>query len=277
MIGRLPRAEREHQVLETARIMFAERGFAAVTMDEIAAEVGVTKPLLYTYFGNKEGLYLACMEPAAEALVDTVAAAVAATETPGAAMRAGVHAFFIFVDADRSAWRVLFDETLPAGAEPAAGGRAARAARRPGRGRGARTVPAERRDASRVESRRSRPRCWEPPRRSRAGGCVRRRCRPPTRPSCSYAHSSAGCSSAEQPPARWCGLPHPRRDRPSTASRAGPVSRAAAGWQICSMTFMLRRIRSAVVFLGAETRPDFKRVDASPALYDDGSWLTSQT
>jgi hypothetical protein len=30
-----------------------------------------------------------------------------------------VHAFFAFVDADRSAWRVLFDETLPAGAEPA--------------------------------------------------------------------------------------------------------------------------------------------------------------
>lgn len=116
---RLPRHERELQTLEAARILFAERGFAAVTMDEIAAEVGVTKPLLYNYFGNKEGLYLACMEPAAEALVDTVAAAVEATETSADALRAGVHAFFIFVDADRAAWRVLFDETLPAGAEPA--------------------------------------------------------------------------------------------------------------------------------------------------------------
>jgi AcrR family transcriptional regulator len=110
---------REQETLETARIMFAERGFAAVTMAEIAAEAGVPTPLLYSDYGNKEGLYLACMEPAAEALVDTVAAAVEATETPGAALRAGVHAFFIFVDADRSAWRVLFDETLPAGAEPA--------------------------------------------------------------------------------------------------------------------------------------------------------------
>jgi AcrR family transcriptional regulator len=50
-------------------------------MEEVAATVGVTKPLLYTYFGNKERLCLACMEPAAEALVDR----------------------------DRSAWRVLFD------------------------------------------------------------------------------------------------------------------------------------------------------------------------
>jgi AcrR family transcriptional regulator len=116
---RMPRAARELQMLETARVLFAERGFGAVTMDELATQVGVTKPLLYHYFGNKERLYLACMEPAAEALVETVAAAVAATETPAEALRAGVHAFFIFVDADRSAWRILFDETLPAGAGPA--------------------------------------------------------------------------------------------------------------------------------------------------------------
>ena len=151
-MNRLPRSERELQMLETARIMFAERGFAAVTMEELAAEAGVTKPLLYNHFGNKERLYLACMEPAAEALVDTVAAAVAATETPGAALRAGVHAFFIFVDADRSAWRVLFDETLPAGAEPAR--RAAEQRERLAALVAAAEldrVPAERREASRIE------------------------------------------------------------------------------------------------------------------------------
>ncbi|HKH17269.1 MAG TPA: helix-turn-helix domain-containing protein [Solirubrobacteraceae bacterium] len=139
-------------MLETARILFAERGFAAVTMDQIAAEAGVTKPLLYNRFGNKEAVYLASMEPAAEALVDTVAAAVAATETPGDALRAGVHAFFIFVDADRSAWRVLFDETLPAGAEPAR--RAAEQRERLTELVAAaelERVPAERREAVRVE------------------------------------------------------------------------------------------------------------------------------
>jgi hypothetical protein len=39
------------------------------------------------------------------------------------------------------------------------------------------------------------------------------------------------------------------------------------------MTSTLRRLRRAVSTLGAEDRPGFKRVDASPALYDDGSWL----
>ena len=76
MRTRLPRAEREQQMLRTARALFAERGYADVTMDEVAGAVGVTKPLLYNYFGNKEQLFLACMKPAADALVESVVSAV---------------------------------------------------------------------------------------------------------------------------------------------------------------------------------------------------------
>jgi AcrR family transcriptional regulator len=116
----MARADREEQALVVARGLFAERGYAAVTMDEVAAAVGVTKPLLYNYFGNKDGLYLACMEPAADALVATVLAAVERSAGPEEALRSGIHAFFAFLDSDRSAWRVLFDETAPAGGEIAA-------------------------------------------------------------------------------------------------------------------------------------------------------------
>jgi len=86
--SRLPRAERERQVLETAHALFAERGYAAVTMDEVAAEVGVTKPLLYTYFGNKERLFLACIEPAGDALAATVVAAVSEARSASEAVEA---------------------------------------------------------------------------------------------------------------------------------------------------------------------------------------------
>jgi AcrR family transcriptional regulator len=105
------------QTLTVARGLFAERGYAAVTMDEVAAEVGVTKPLLYNYFGNKEGLYAACMERAGDALSATIAASVAATSTPEEALRAGGQAFFAFLDSERAAWAVLFDETLPRAGE----------------------------------------------------------------------------------------------------------------------------------------------------------------
>jgi len=116
---RLPRRQREQQMLAVALALFAERGYSAVKMDHVAAAVGVTKPLLYAYFGNKESLYLACMEPAARDLQETVAGAVARAERPADAFRLGVHAFFSFVDRDRDAWRVLFDETLPAGGDVA--------------------------------------------------------------------------------------------------------------------------------------------------------------
>jgi AcrR family transcriptional regulator len=119
-VRRMARADREEQALVVARGLFAERGYAAVTMDEVAAAVGVTKPLLYNYFGNKDGLYLACMEPAADALVATVLTAVERSAGPEDALGSGIHAFFAFLDADRSAWRVLFDETAPAGGEIAA-------------------------------------------------------------------------------------------------------------------------------------------------------------
>jgi AcrR family transcriptional regulator len=109
------------QTLLAAHGLFAERGYAAVTMDEVAAAVGVTKPLLYNYFGNKERLYIACMERSGDALVKTILETVGEASSPSEALNEGLRAFFTFLDADRAAWAVLFDETLPQGGELADG------------------------------------------------------------------------------------------------------------------------------------------------------------
>jgi AcrR family transcriptional regulator len=114
MRTRLPRAERERQMLETAHALFAERGYAEVTMDEVASAIGVTKPLLYNYFGNKERLYAACMAPSADALAEAIVAAVRSAGSPAEAVASGIRAFFAFLATDREGWRVLFDETKPA-------------------------------------------------------------------------------------------------------------------------------------------------------------------
>ena len=113
MLKRMPRAEREQQMLDAAQKLFAQHGYAAVAMDDVATAVGVTKPLLYNYWGNKERLFLACMERSADALFEAVLRAVREEPTPAAAARAGMRAFFAFVEAERGAWRIVFDETLP--------------------------------------------------------------------------------------------------------------------------------------------------------------------
>jgi AcrR family transcriptional regulator len=115
--SRLSKADRMEQALTAAHTLFAERGFAAVTMDEVAAEVGVTKPLLYNYFGNKEQLYIACMERSGDALVSMILETVGDAASPSEALNDGLRAFFAFLDADRAAWAVLFDETLPQSGE----------------------------------------------------------------------------------------------------------------------------------------------------------------
>jgi AcrR family transcriptional regulator len=111
--SRLSKADRMEQALVAAHALFAERGYAAVTMDEVAAAVGVTKPLLYNYFGNKELLYIACMRSSGDALVKMILETVGDASSPSDALNDGLRAFFAFLDADRAAWTVLFDETLP--------------------------------------------------------------------------------------------------------------------------------------------------------------------
>ena len=61
-IARLPGFERRRQILEKARELCAEKGFAGTTLNEIALKAGVSRALLIQYFGSKEGIY--------EALID---------------------------------------------------------------------------------------------------------------------------------------------------------------------------------------------------------------
>jgi len=50
---RLPAVERRQQLYAVALSLFAERGYRATTMDDIAEAAGVTKPLVYQHFASK--------------------------------------------------------------------------------------------------------------------------------------------------------------------------------------------------------------------------------
>ncbi len=55
------RLNRERQILDAALKVFAAMGYTGTTMDAVAAEAGVTKPTLYSYFSSKESLFQAMM------------------------------------------------------------------------------------------------------------------------------------------------------------------------------------------------------------------------
>lgn len=57
------------RLLQAASELFAQKGYAATTVREIVAAAGVTKPVVYYYFGSKEGLYLELMGSVAQSFL----------------------------------------------------------------------------------------------------------------------------------------------------------------------------------------------------------------
>lgn len=61
-VRRLPRAQRREQILTAATEAFARTGFAATSLDDIAAQAGITRALLYRHFDSKTDLYQAVLD-----------------------------------------------------------------------------------------------------------------------------------------------------------------------------------------------------------------------
>lgn len=56
--NRVPDVSVRQRLLSSAAALFNRKGYAATTVREIVTEAGVTKPVLYYYYQNKEGIYL---------------------------------------------------------------------------------------------------------------------------------------------------------------------------------------------------------------------------
>jgi AcrR family transcriptional regulator len=97
-------------MLEVAGRAFAERGFHAASVDAIAEASGITKPMVYAYFGSKEGLYRACMQRARARLLDALREGVDTGAAPDQQLWHGLLAVFTFVERERDSWAILLGE-----------------------------------------------------------------------------------------------------------------------------------------------------------------------
>lgn len=108
---RVPRAIREPQMLDAATEVFSQRGFHAASMDEIASRVSVTKPMLYAYFGSKEGLYSAAVKRAGNHIVK-LANGLLNEPDPQQRLKEGTQVLFDFVFSQRAAWAMVYNERM---------------------------------------------------------------------------------------------------------------------------------------------------------------------
>jgi AcrR family transcriptional regulator len=107
------RADREAQIVEVACRAFGENGYAATSVADVAEAAGISKPLIYNYFGSKEGLHAVCVEHAA-ALLWAEFERTSRTGAVGLA-RAVVtlDGMFRALAPQPWIWRLVFDPTSP--------------------------------------------------------------------------------------------------------------------------------------------------------------------
>ena len=111
---RMRAAERRAQLLDVARRAFGTSGYHQVSMDAVAREAGVTKPILYDHFPSKRDLYLALLDADLTALHDRVRSALDAPTGNRERIRSSFQAYFDFVDEHAEGFQLLMQETVGA-------------------------------------------------------------------------------------------------------------------------------------------------------------------
>jgi AcrR family transcriptional regulator len=117
MSMRLPAQQRRTQLLEVAVEVFAERGFHATSMDEVAEAAGVTKPVLYQHFPSKRALYRELLDEVDEQLVARLVSATGGAASGRERVEQGFAAYFRFVATNRASFRLLFGASVRNDAE----------------------------------------------------------------------------------------------------------------------------------------------------------------
>ncbi|MGC4962803.1 TetR/AcrR family transcriptional regulator [Gordonia sp. DT218] len=105
---RLPRAVREQQMLDAAVKVFSENGFREASMDSIAAEAEISKPMLYLYYGSKDELFSACIERESGRFIEAMSVGFDPSLRQREQARTVVKEFLRYVDENRQSWKVLY-------------------------------------------------------------------------------------------------------------------------------------------------------------------------
>ncbi|WAZ26235.1 TetR/AcrR family transcriptional regulator [Streptomyces cinnabarinus] len=112
----MPRKDRERLILDAAAEEFGRRGHASGSTRDVAARAGISKPMIYEYFGSKDGLYLSCLDRAGTRLI---AAVESAQKGPSDLTRAArtLQAIFTALEPHPHDWDLVYDPTLPPGTD----------------------------------------------------------------------------------------------------------------------------------------------------------------
>lgn len=103
-------AQRREQLIAIGRSIFAERGFDATSIEEVAARAKVSKPVVYEHFGGKEGLYAVVVDREVRSLLERVTTALTAGH-PRELLEQAALALLDYIEGETDGFRVLVRES----------------------------------------------------------------------------------------------------------------------------------------------------------------------
>lgn len=98
--------ERREQLIDVGRALFADKGFEAVSVEEIASTAGVSKPVVYEHFGGKEGLYAVVVDREMNHLLTMISSALQGSHPRQLLEQAGM-ALFDYIESQPDGFRIL--------------------------------------------------------------------------------------------------------------------------------------------------------------------------
>jgi AcrR family transcriptional regulator len=101
---------RRSEIITAARKVFAENGYIAATVDEIAARASLAKGTIYVYFESKEQIYSAVLANDLETLRRLTLEKIAAGRTVHEKISAYIHARFEYCEERRDFFRIMYIE-----------------------------------------------------------------------------------------------------------------------------------------------------------------------
>ena len=104
--------ERREQLLDIGRRLFAERGFEGTSIEEIAAQAGVSKPVVYEHFGGKEGLYAVVVDREVERLT-TITMALLDGKQSRPKFEAAAVTLLRYIEDNADGFRILVRDSSP--------------------------------------------------------------------------------------------------------------------------------------------------------------------
>ncbi len=106
---RMTGAQRRQQLLDVGRALFADKGFEATSVEEIATRADVSKPVVYEHFGGKEGLYAVVVDREVSALLGAIMAALVddPPRDPRQLLERAVLALLDYVESSTDGFRIL--------------------------------------------------------------------------------------------------------------------------------------------------------------------------